>query len=40
MHDSDQVTPEMISRTYGCPVDLITHGDIPHRVLERHGDHP
>ena len=40
MHESDQVAPEMISRTYGCPVDLITHGDIPHRVLERHGDHP
>lgn len=39
MHESDQVTPEMISRTYGCPVDIITHGDIPHRVLERHGDH-
>lgn len=38
-HYSDQITADMISKTYGCPVDLITHGDIPHRVLERHGDH-
>lgn len=37
-HDSDQLTPEMISQAYGCPVDLITHGDIPHRVLARHGE--
>lgn len=37
-HESDQITGDMISRTYGCPVDLITHGEIPHRVLERHGD--
>ncbi|WP_373839190.1 metal ABC transporter ATP-binding protein [Methanospirillum sp.] len=40
MHESDQITPEMISSTYGCPVDIITHGDIPHRVLERHGEDP
>ena len=38
-HETSQVTPDMISKTYGCPVDLITHGDIPHRVLDRHGDH-
>lgn len=38
-HDSDQLTPEMISMSYGCPVDLITHGDVPHRVLGRHGDY-
>ncbi|MBN1166223.1 MAG: ABC transporter ATP-binding protein [Methanospirillaceae archaeon] len=35
-HDSDQITDEMVAQSYGCPVDLITHGDIPHRVLERH----
>jgi zinc transport system ATP-binding protein len=39
-HDSDQLTPEMISLAYGCPVDLITHGDIPHRVLAKHGEDP
>lgn len=37
-HESDQLTAEMISQTYGCPVDLITHGAIPHRVLAHHGD--
>ena len=37
-HDSDQLTSEMISQTYGCLIDLITHGDVPHRVLARHGD--
>lgn len=37
-HESDQLTPEMISMAYGCPVDLITHGEIPHRVLAKHGD--
>ncbi|KAF5086939.1 ABC transporter ATP-binding protein [Methanospirillum sp. J.3.6.1-F.2.7.3] len=37
-HESDQISSDMISKTYGCPVDLITHGDIPHRVLEKHGD--
>ena len=35
-HESDQLTAEMISRTYGCPVDLITHGEVPHRVLAQH----
>lgn len=37
-HDSNHLTGDMISRTYGCPVDLITHGTIPHRVLEHHED--
>jgi zinc transport system ATP-binding protein len=40
VHDQDHITTEMIARTYGCPVDLITHGDIPHRVLAHHGDRP
>ncbi len=39
-HESDQLTPEMISMAYGCPVDLITHGDVPHRVFARHGNEP
>jgi len=37
-HESDQVTGDMISRSYGCPIDLITHGHVPHRVLPRHED--
>jgi zinc transport system ATP-binding protein len=34
-HHSRELTPEMIEATYGCPVDLVAHGQ-PHRVLERH----
>ena len=35
-HDNDQITDDMIAQSYGCPVDLITHGNLPHRVLETH----
>ncbi|MDD1728300.1 MAG: ABC transporter ATP-binding protein [Methanospirillum sp.] len=37
-HESEHLTADMISKTYGCPVDLITHGEIPHRVLAKHED--
>ncbi len=37
-HESEHLTVDMISKTYGCPVDLITHGEIPHRVLAKHED--
>ncbi|MGM0405866.1 MAG: metal ABC transporter ATP-binding protein [Thermoplasmatota archaeon] len=32
-HGGDELTPEMIEESYGCPVDLIAHGH-PHRVFE------
>lgn len=31
----EKLVPADIARTYGCPIDLVTHG-VPHRVL---GDH-
>lgn len=34
-HDSPEITEDMITATYHCPVDLVAHG-LPHRVL---GDH-
>lgn len=34
-HTENTITPE-IMKVYGCPIDLITHGDIPHRVLGKH----
>lgn len=37
-HESNQITADMLAKTYGCPVDLITHGIVPHRVLKHHGD--
>ena len=37
-HDEPAITPEMLETGYSCPVDLIAHGDVPHRVLRPH-DH-
>ena len=38
-HDSGEITQELLDK-YNCPIDLITHGDIPHRVLKHHNqDH-
>jgi zinc transport system ATP-binding protein len=34
-HGGRELTEEMIHATYGCPVDLIAHGQ-PHRVLAPH----
>lgn len=34
-HDSNEITQELLDK-YRCPIDLITHGDIPHRVLRSH----
>jgi zinc transport system ATP-binding protein len=35
-HGSKEITPEILEATYKCPVQLIAHGDIPHRVLREH----
>jgi zinc transport system ATP-binding protein len=37
-HDSGEITGEMLHSAYQCPVDLIAHGGVPHRVLRKH-DH-
>jgi zinc transport system ATP-binding protein len=37
-HDAGEVTDEMLHFAYQCPVDLIAHGGVPHRVLRKH-DH-
>lgn len=34
-HDSNLITPEQL-RLYNCPIELITHGTVPHRVLHHH----
>jgi zinc transport system ATP-binding protein len=36
MHDSGEITEQMLADTYQCPVDLIAHG-VPHRVFRDHG---
>jgi zinc transport system ATP-binding protein len=35
-HGSKEITPEILEATYQCPVQLITHGTVPHRVLKEH----
>jgi zinc transport system ATP-binding protein len=35
LHDSAEITEEMLAESYQCPIDLIAHG-IPHRVLQEH----
>lgn len=35
-HDSSEINQEMLGKAYHCPVELITHGPIPHRVLKDH----
>ena len=34
-HPSNQLTEEVM-KVYNCPVDVIAHGPIPHRVLKTH----
>lgn len=34
-HDSGKITNEQL-KGYGCPIQLIAHGDVPHTVLENH----
>jgi len=34
-HPSSEITNEQLL-AYGCPIQLITHGDVPHTVLKQH----
>ncbi|HDP95632.1 MAG TPA: ATP-binding cassette domain-containing protein [Candidatus Aminicenantes bacterium] len=36
-HESSEITQELME-SYRCPIDLITHGRVPHRVLKSHQD--
>ena len=35
-HGSKEITPEILEATYKCPVQMIAHGFVPHRVLKEH----
>ncbi|MBN1189028.1 MAG: ABC transporter ATP-binding protein [Dehalococcoidales bacterium] len=35
-HGSKEITAEILEATYKCPVQLIAHGTVPHRVLKEH----
>lgn len=34
-HNSNLISPEQL-QSYHCPIELITHGNVPHRVLKNH----
>ncbi|MCD4705569.1 metal ABC transporter ATP-binding protein [bacterium] len=34
-HDADELTSEMLDKTYKCDIELLGHG-LPHRVLKKH----
>ena len=34
-HPSNEINNEVL-KSYNCPIDLITHGTVPHRVLKDH----
>jgi zinc transport system ATP-binding protein len=36
-HSSSEISNEQLL-AYGCPIQLITHGEVPHTVLKSHGD--
>lgn len=36
-HESSKITQDVLD-TYNCPIDLITHGNLPHRVLRSHDE--
>jgi zinc transport system ATP-binding protein len=38
-HDTSEITEDMLTAAYHCPIDLIAHG-VPHRVLRYHGEEP
>ena len=35
-HGSKEIGPEVLEATYKCPIQMIAHGTIPHRVLKEH----
>jgi zinc transport system ATP-binding protein len=37
-HAGSDISEEWLDAHYACPVDIIGHGDLPHRILKRHTD--
>ena len=35
-HGSKEISAETLEATYKCPIQMITHGTVPHRVLKEH----
>lgn len=35
-HAGSDVTEEWVDNVFDCPIELVGHGDLPHRVLKKH----
>ncbi|MDL2256417.1 zinc ABC transporter ATP-binding protein, partial [Parabacteroides sp. OttesenSCG-928-K15] len=35
-HPGSDLTEEWSGEIYACPIELVGHGDLPHRVLKKH----
>jgi zinc transport system ATP-binding protein len=35
-HPNSEVSAEWLERHFNCPIELIGHGNIPHRILKCH----
>lgn len=35
-HGEPELNKDIMDKVYGCPVDVIAHGDVPHRVFRNH----
>jgi len=35
-HTGNMLTEEWLEQVYHCPIELVGHGDFPHRILKRH----
>ncbi len=35
-HPGTDITDEWLGDAYACPIELIDHGDLPHRILKKH----
>lgn len=38
-HAGNKVDSEWLGEAYHCPIELVGHGDLPHRVLKKHISH-
>jgi zinc transport system ATP-binding protein len=36
-HSSNEISEEQL-KVYNCPIEIITHGTVPHRVMKTHSD--
>ena len=35
-HPSAEITGEHLSEAFGCPIEILGHGGLPHRILKQH----